>query len=142
MFISLSEKLKKMREAKNGTVEAEEPVFKEYDEVDPISANETRETVQISKPTAPMIANTGDANSNIELKVVRPRSFEEVSTVADYLLNGCTVFLNMELLDNAATVRMLDFLNGVTYCTDGDIKNVARSTYIITPNNVDVSDED
>ena len=142
MFISLSEKLKKMREAKGGTVETTEPVFKEYDEVDPISANEVKETVQMSKFQTPMIANTGDANSNIELKVVRPKSFEEVSTVADYLLNGCTVFLNMELLDNASIVRMLDFLNGVTYCTDGDIRNVARSTYIITPNNVDVSDED
>lgn len=142
MFISLSEKLKKMREAKNGALEAEEPVFKEYDEVAPITTNEIKETTQMSRSASPMIANTGDANSNIELKVVRPRSFEEVSTVADYLLNGCTVFLNMELLDGASVVRMLDFLNGVTYCTDGDIKNVAKSTYIITPNNVDVSDED
>ena len=141
MFISLSEKLKKMREAK-GTAEAAEPVFKEYDEVDPISVNEIKETSTMSRPIAPMIANTGDSNSNIELKVVRPKSFEEVSTVADYLLDGCTVFLNMELLDGAAIVRMLDFLNGVTYCTDGDIKNVSRSTYIITPHNVDVSDED
>ena len=140
MFISLSEKLKKMREAKSG--EAAEPVFKEYDEVNPISASDTKETTQMTKPTAPMIANTGDANSNIELKVVRPKSFEEVSNVADYLLDGCTVFLNMELLDGPAVIRMLDFLNGVTYCTDGDIKNVARSTYIITPHNVDVSDED
>ncbi len=142
MFISLSEKLKKMREAKSGAGETVEPVFKEYDEVDPISANEVKETSQVSRSTTPMIANTGDANSNIELKVVRPKSFEEVSTVADYLLDGCTVFLNMELLDGAAVVRMLDFLNGVTYCTDGDIKNVSRSTYIITPHNVDVSDED
>ena len=31
-------------------------------------------------------------------------------------------------------------INGVTYSTDGEIKNVSRSTYIITPNNVDVSD--
>ena len=140
MFISLSEKLKKMRDAKNN--ETAELVFKEYDEVDPISSNEVKETTQMSKPSTPMIANTGDANSNIELKVVRPKSFEEVSTVADYLLDGCTVFLNLELLDNAAIIRMLDFLNGVTYCTDGDIKNVSRSTYIITPHNVDVSDED
>ena len=142
MFISLSEKLKKMREAKSGANEAAEPVFKEYDEVDPINANEVKETTQVSKPNTPMIANTGDANSTIELKVVRPKCFEEVSTVADYLLDGCTVFLNMELLDGASVVRMLDFLNGVTYCTDGDIKNVSRSTYIITPHNVDVSDED
>ena len=49
--------------------------------------------------------------------------------------------LNLELLDGAQTLRMLDFLNGVTYSNDGEIKNVAKSTYIITPHNVDVSDD-
>jgi cell division inhibitor SepF len=39
-------------------------------------------------------------------------------------------------------MRMLDFLNGVTYTTDGDIKPVANNTYIITPHNVDVSDDE
>jgi cell division inhibitor SepF len=37
---------------------------------------------------------------------------------------------------------MLDFLNGVTYSTGGDIKQVAQGTYIITPHNVDVTGED
>ncbi len=76
--------------------------------------------------------------SNIELKVVRPATFEDVSTIADHLIEGCTVVLNLELLDRATTVRMLDFLNGVTYTTDGEIKNVAQNTYIITPNGIDV----
>jgi FtsZ-interacting cell division protein YlmF len=36
---------------------------------------------------------------------------------------------------------MLDFLNGVTYCQDGEIKRVAPSTFIITPHSdVDISD--
>ena len=49
------------------------------------------------KPIAPIVANSGDADSAIELKVVRPVSFDEVSTIADYLLDGCTVVLNLEL---------------------------------------------
>ena len=93
------------------------------------------------KKQAPMVAGAGDAESNIELKVVRPATFEEVGNIADYLLEGCTVVLNTELLDEPSTFRMLDFLNGVTYSTDGEIKNVAKSTYIITPHNVDVSDD-
>ena len=88
-----------------------------------------------------MVANTGDADSNIEFKIVRPATFDEVSDIADYLLAGCTVVLNLELLDPAQTLRMLDFLNGVTYSTDGNIKNVSKSTFIITPHNVDVSDD-
>ena len=72
-------------------------------------------------------------DANIELKVVRPESMEEVFTVADYLIDGATVVLNLELLDKDVIKRMLDFLNGVTYTTGGEVKNVSQGTYIITP---------
>ncbi len=132
MFESLSEKLNKMKHDQAGASEVE---FKPYNDVPLDNHYEKVER------TAPIIANTGDDSSNIELKVVRPSSFDEVGTIADFLLEGCTVVLNLEVMDTASTVRMLDFLNGVTYSTDGDIKNVSKSTYIITPRNVDVSDE-
>ena len=80
-------------------------------------------------------------SNGVELKVIRPESYEEVRTVADNLLAGCTVVLNVEALDKHVIYRMLDFLNGVTYCQDGEIKRVAPSTFIITPHNdVDISD--
>lgn len=76
--------------------------------------------------------------NNIELKVVRPESMEEIFVIADYLLDGCTVVLNLELIDRDSITRMLDFLNGVTYTTGGDVKNVSQGTYIITPNGINV----
>ena len=94
---------------------------------------------QIIEEEAP-VQKPETRSSGVELKVIRPESYEEVRTVADNLIAGCTVVLNLELLDPASTIRMLDFLNGVTYSTDGEIKNVSKSTYILTPNNVDVSD--
>ena len=135
MFGPLAEKLKKARQSMEA---AEEVTFKPYEE-EKVAVEEKYE--EPKKPAASMIANSGDTDTNIEFKIVRPASFEEVSTVADYLLAGCTVLLNIELLDTPSTLRMLDFLNGVTYSTDGDIKNVSKSTYIITPHNVDVSDD-
>ena len=69
---------------------------------------------------------------------VRPESMEEIFVIADYLLDGCTVVLNLELIDRESITRMLDFLNGVTYTTGGDIKNVSQGTYIITPNGINV----
>ncbi|MBR2342703.1 MAG: cell division protein SepF [Clostridia bacterium] len=80
-------------------------------------------------------------SSGVELKVMRPESYDEVGSVADNLLDGCTVVLNVEALDRTAILRMLDFLNGVTYCSDGEIKKVAQNTFIITPHSrVDISD--
>lgn len=90
----------------------------------------------------PVVANTSDtapSQASIELKVTRPESFADVSGIADFLLEGCTVVLNMELMDKAQGLRMLDFLNGVTYSLGGDIKNVSPGTYIITPNNIDIT---
>ncbi len=111
--------------------------FADFDE----KANEerTENAPVVAEKNAASISATGN---NIELKVVHPESFSEVSDIADHLIAGCTVVLNLEKLDPKATLRMLDFLNGVTYTTDGEIKKIAQSTYIITPNNVDVSDED
>ena len=87
---------------------------------------------------APAAAPASIEGSNIELKVMRPATFADVSAIADNLIEGCTVVLNLELLDRPTTVRRLDFLNGVTYTKDGEIKNVAPNTYIITPNGIDV----
>ncbi len=132
--------VKKLRKIGIGADEGTDiPEFPTYEEVKPMNTERYDEP---KKPVAPIVANTGDADSNIELKVVRPASFEEVSDIADHLIAGCTVVLNMELLDNVQTIRMLDFLNGVTYSNDGEIKNVAKNTYIITPHNVDVSEDD
>lgn len=130
---------KKLRNIGIGADDTDVPSFPTYEEVTPMNTVKQEEP---KKPATPIVANTGDADSNIELKVVRPVSFDEVSEIADYLIEGYTVVLNLELLDGAQTLRMLDFLNGVTYSNEGEIKNVAKSTYIITPHNVDVSDED
>ena len=131
--------MKKLRKGIGADESTDIPSFPTYEEVTPMNVERHEE---IRKPATPIVANTGDSDGNIELKVVRPASFEEVGDIADYLIDGCTVVLNLELLDGVQTVRMLDFLNGVTYSTDGEIKNVAKNTYIITPHNVDVSEDD
>ena len=130
--------MKKLRKGIGADESTDIPSFPTYEEVTPMNAERHDE---IRKPVTPIVADSGNSDGNIELKVVRPASYDEVSDIADHLLNGCTVVLNLELLDNVQTVRMLDFLNGVTYANDGEIKNVAKSTYIITPHNVDVSDD-
>ncbi|MBR5817588.1 MAG: cell division protein SepF [Clostridia bacterium] len=114
-------------------VEEDEIQFKNFDE-------SVKAAPKTPEPAPTYNVAPATIEGNIELKVVRPATFEEVSTIADYLIDGCTVVLNLELLDRAMTIRMLDFLNGVTYVKDGEIKNVAPNTYIVTPSGIDVND--
>ena len=88
--------------------------------------------------TAPMggMALSGSA---IELKVVKPTEFKNASQIADHLLNHRTVVLNLEATDKENARRLIDFLTGVAYSIEGQIKRVANNAYVITPNNVDIS---
>ena len=79
-------------------------------------------------------------NANaLELKVIRPDRYENVSQIADHLLNKRTVVLNLEATNKETSRRIIDFLTGVAYSIGGNLKKVANNTYVITPNNVDVS---
>ncbi|MBQ3490321.1 MAG: cell division protein SepF [Clostridia bacterium] len=88
----------------------------------------------------PALGISGQEDSVVELKVVRPETFANVTEIADYLLNHCTVVLNLEATNREVAKRLIDFLAGVAYSIDGQLKNVANNTYIITPCNVDVAD--
>ena len=79
------------------------------------------------------------SGSNLELKVVKPARFDNVSQIANHLLNRRTVVLNLEETNKETARRLLDFLSGVAYSINGNLKRVANNTYVITPCNVDVS---
>ena len=77
----------------------------------------------------------------IELKVVKPERYSNVQQIADHLLNHRTVVLNLESTNKETAKRLLDFLSGVAYSINGQLKRVATNTFVITPDNVDVSGE-
>ena len=58
--------------------------------------------------------------------------------IADHLNNKRTVVLNLESTNKEVSRRLVDFLSGVAYANNGQIKRVANSTFIITPYNVDI----
>lgn len=81
------------------------------------------------------------SGSSIEMKVVKPDRLDSVTQIADHLLDRKTILLNLEDTNRETARRLIDFLNGVAYAINGNLKKVANCTYVITPSNVDVSGE-
>ena len=79
-------------------------------------------------------------NSTMQLQVVlvKPERFDDASAIADHLNAKRTVVLNLESTNKEVSRRLVDFLSGVAYANNGQIKRVANSTFIITPYNVDI----
>lgn len=84
--------------------------------------------------------NVVSINTTAQLQVVlvKPKAFDESSSIADHLRERRTVVLNLEATNKDVARRMVDFLSGVAYALEGKIKKVAINTYIITPYNVDI----
>lgn len=78
------------------------------------------------------------ATTQLKVVLVKPERFDDASSIADHLNQKRTVVLNLESANREVSRRLIDFLSGVAYANNGQIKRVANSTYIITPYNVDI----
>ncbi len=83
----------------------------------------------------------GTARTAIRLKVMRPEKFSDAPLIADELMAGRTVVMNLEMMERDALRHLLDFISGVTYALDGSMKKIAGdATFIVTPHSVSLAD--
>lgn len=106
-----------------------------YDDFDDFSS--TRESRRSNK-----VVNIS-ATAKLSVALFKPERFgEETRNIADELIKTHTVVLNLENTNKDMARRIIDFLSGVAYANRGKIKKVATSTFIIIPNNVDLTGDD
>lgn len=79
-----------------------------------------------------------NTTAQLQVVLVKPDRFDDASSIADHLNEKRTVVLNLESTNKDVSRRLVDFLSGVAYANNGQIKRVANSTFIITPYNVDI----
>ena len=98
-----------------------------------------------SRPAAPAPRRSTDskvvnisAQTQMQVVLVKPDRFDNVSEIAEHLRSKHAVVLNLEATNKDVARRLVDFLSGCAYALDGKIKKIAISTYIITPYNVDI----
>ena len=100
----------------------------------------TREPSEQTESKAGTTVNT--PSRSIELKIAKLSAFNtQVMEVADHLIAGRPVVLNLEGASKEATKRIIDFFSGVAYTIQGQLKTIAAGIYIVTPSSVDVSNE-
>ena len=108
-----------------------------YDDFDDYSEQPVREHTRKSK-----VVNIS-TTAKLQVALFKPEKFgEETRTIADELVKTHTVVLNLEHTNKDMARRIIDFLSGVAYANRGKIKKVSANTFIIIPNNVDLTGDD
>ena len=81
----------------------------------------------------------GSRRSGSSVAVFAPRSFADVTEIADALRAKQVVIVNLQGADRALLQRVVDFASGVTYTIDGRIQKLAEAIYLVVPSNVAVN---
>ena len=74
--------------------------------------------------------------------VVSPHSFTEAQDVADRFKGNQPVIINLQGADRDLARRLIDFASGLCYGLGGQMERVADQVYLLTPSDVEVSDEE
>lgn len=85
--------------------------------------------------------NQAPSNGQMQVVLVKPERFDDVTGIADNLNAGRTVVLNLEEAERDISRRIVDFLSGAAYANGCNMRKVAKNTFIIVARGVDVAGE-
>lgn len=108
-----------------------------FDDMDAGAENGFDDLQDVSTPVEP--ASTFGAPAAPALKIVNPKDYKDSVEIANLLMNGNTVLLNIESLAKEQAIRLLDYLSGAVHVAGGLMTKVSKTTIVIAPKNVDVS---
>jgi len=95
------------------------------------------ETSRVSTNVVPL--STAGRRSGTEVSVYSPRSFADVTEIADALRNRQVVIVNLLNADRSLLQRVVDFVSGVAFTLDGKIQKLADAMYLVVPAGVVVN---
>ena len=111
----------------------EEEYFGGFDE------NENDEAADDGFAAQPETAVPTFGAAPVALKIVNPKGYSNATEIADYLMNGNTVLINIESMTRENVIRLLDYLSGAIHVIGGMMTKVGKTTIVVAPKNVDVS---
>ena len=116
-------------------------------ETSPVTVFRGRHRDDSESPPAPAPARVTSAVKAIPMPTTRvhvmdPRGFNDAQEVGDRLKNGQPVILNLQGVDRDLQRRLIDFSSGLAYALSGTMSKAADQVFLLTPSNVEVSDEE
>lgn len=95
---------------------------------------------QPQRSSAPMVPSRRNSSAaGMQVRIIRPGTFDQASEIADTLLVKRTVLLNLEGLDVNTAQRIVDFASGACYALHGNFMRISNFIIVITPEEVDIA---
>jgi len=107
----------------------------------PVEVREAMPSPVLTTNNRSKVVEHPSAATASEVLVVEPRQFEESVEIVDHLRNRKSVLLNLHMLDNEQSQRVVDFLSGATWAIDGHQQRIGDGVFLFAPASVTISSE-
>lgn len=75
----------------------------------------------------------------MEVCMVKPNNISDAREIADILLDGRAVVINMEGIPTEIAQKIIDFTSGACYAKDGNLQKISNFIFIATPPSIGLS---
>ena len=124
------------------TKENEEYDSSYYGQEEDYAAPAPEEKPVYEKPAAPARTSyTAPQSAPIQMKLIRPSNFVDGQTIANCLMDNHPVLIHLENATKEVSHDLVCFLTGVVYAIGGQIQPVSDTTYMLSPNSMEIAEE-
>jgi cell division inhibitor SepF len=111
---------------------------------EPYGKEPTVRTIPREHPQSGVTVSPGvmRSASSARVHVVEPHGFNDAQEIGDRLKASQPVIMNLQGVPRDLQRRLIDFSSGLAYAVDGAMSRVADHVFLLTPSNVEVSQEE
>jgi cell division inhibitor SepF len=83
-----------------------------------------------------------EESASYNIVTLQPRSYSEARKVGEYYREGNPVIINLDDMEESERKRLVDFASGLVFGLHGRIERISLKVFLLSPANVNVSNED
>jgi cell division inhibitor SepF len=122
--------------------------FEDYEEYDDYDEEQYENEIKDEEEIEPVITNKKNSkvvnihtSSTTKVTITKPVDYEEATEICEALKNRRIVLVNTTILELKIAQRLLDFISGSCYALGGELQQIEKGVYILSPSNVEVTNE-
>jgi cell division inhibitor SepF len=83
-----------------------------------------------------------EESTSYNIVTLQPRSYSEARKVGEFYREGNPVIINLDDMEESERKRLVDFASGLVFGLHGRIERISLKVFLLSPANVNVSNED
>jgi cell division inhibitor SepF len=88
------------------------------------------------------VSTVVESSSPYNIITLQPRSYSEARKVGEYYREGNPVIINLDDMEESERKRLVDFASGLVFGLHGRIERISLKVFLLSPANVNVSNEE